>query len=81
MMQAIGTGGHVSAHRLPQLAYYAPLMRLLHALPPLHRVRLLSLMVVECIKARCVLCVCVCGGGQMLLRGVPSLHRQAAGMQ
>jgi hypothetical protein len=45
--------GH-AMHTLPQLDQRSNLQRLLLALPPVHRVRLLSMMVVSCILSRCV---------------------------
>lgn len=41
-------------HTMPQLDQRSNLQRLLLALPPVHRVRLLSMMVVSCILSRCV---------------------------
>lgn len=55
MMTAIGYCGHSAASfTLPQLAQHTNLQRLLTALPPVHRVRLLSLMVASVIHNRCV---------------------------
>jgi hypothetical protein len=53
MMTAIGYCGHSAAsYTIPELAVHTNLQRLLLALPPVHRVRLVSLMVASVIHNR-----------------------------